>query len=338
MLDGLAEFAAIVSPEGTILLTNPQWNRELDKRGTSAFRTGCNYPGNLAALVEAGDARVKPILDAFHDIGAGTRRSFRCAYFGSGVFAGHDYRIRLSSFRVVDGEYVLVSVEDVTEVSSLKRQRRRFDSGVLKAQESERRRIARELHDSTSQELVVLQLHLTHLDNMGSPEGRQIVSECREVLKNIQRQIRSLSFMAHPPEVSLYGLAPALERLAQGFASRVGLNVDLQIADVGEACASVEAAIFRLAQEALSNIHRHASASSAGVRLVGTNRCLHLVISDDGVGLEEVKLHGNVPVGVGILGMNDRIRELGGRFSMRRIDDRTVISASLPRWKADLVR
>lgn len=333
MMEGLAELVALVSCDGTILLTNRLWRRELEKRGSSDFDVGRSYSDALIAMAETGDARALPILDAFRDIRSGTRASFHCIYFGSGVFSGHDYSVRLSSFDVGQDKYVLVSAQDVTEVHTLKRQRRRFSTGILKAQESERRRIARELHDSTAQQLLVLQLHLMNLGELAGSEANDVVSECKKVVKEIQSEIRSLSFISHPPPLSAKGLEVALRELTAGFASRTGLNVDLQISDVGEICASVEAAIYRLAQEALANIHRHASASRAGVRLVGTKRCIHLVISDDGIGLDTGGERKRNSIGVGIVGMRERVRELGGRFSMHRIEKRTVLGVSLPRLK-----
>ena len=303
--------------------------------GSSDFRVGTSYPDALAALIEAGDERVKPVLEAFRQISAGTRRSSQHVCFACGIFSLHDYKVRLSAFNVADERYVLVNIQDVTEVNKLKRQKRRFDSGVLKAQESERRRMARELHDSTSQLLVVLQLNLMNLDRQASAEAEAIVSDCKNVVQAIHREIRSISYIAHPPSLSLNGLPAALKTLVTGFASRDGLNVELEIKDVGQASASVEAATYRLAQEALSNIHRHASASRVGVRLVGTDRYIHLVISDDGTGFDIGSSRHRASMGVGIAGMEERVRELRGRFSVRRIAEQTVLSASLPRWKSD---
>jgi two-component system, NarL family, sensor kinase len=158
------------------------------------------------------------------------------------------------------------------------------------------------------------------------------------MIKEVHREIRSLSFMAHPPQLADYGLAAALERLSVGFAAHTGLEVDFQASDVGEASASVEAAIYRLAQEALSNIHRHASATHAAIRLVGTKRCIHLIMSDDGIGFDTHDDHGRTPIGVGVDGMKERVRELGGRWSIRRIEKGMALSVSLPRRKADAVR
>ncbi|MGE5064409.1 MAG: sensor histidine kinase [Myxococcales bacterium] len=333
MMEALAELVALVRCDGTIILTNRHWQREMERRGSSNFSAGGNYSGALATMAEAGDTRVVPILEAFNDITAGTRQSFRCVYFGSGIFSGHDYSVRLSAFDAGSTKYVLVTSHDVTEVNTLKRQRRRFGSGVLKAQESERRRIARELHDSTSQQLVLLQLHLMNLGEIPGASTNDLVSECKKVVKEIQSEIRSLSFISHPPPLSGKGLEVALKELTGGFAARTGLNVDLQISDLGGASASVEAAIYRLTQEALANIHRHASASRASVRVVGTKRFIHMVVSDDGIGVAPDEQRASKSIGVGIVGMKERVRELGGRFSMRRVEKGTVLSVSLPRVK-----
>jgi len=336
MMEGLAELVALVRGDGTIMLTNQHWRREIERRGSLDFSAGRSYSRALTTMAESGDTRVTPILQAFRDISTGTRRSFHCVYFGSGIFSGHDYSVRLSAFDVGSTKYVLVGVQDVTEVNALKRQRRRFGTGVLKAQESERRRIARELHDSTSQQLVLLQLHLMNLGELAGSKANELVSECKKVLKEIQSEIRGLSFISHPPPLSGKGLEVALKELTGGFAARTGLNVDLQISDVGSASASVEAAIYRLAQEALANIHRHASASRASVRLVGTKRYIHLIVSDDGVGVAPDEQRKSKSIGVGIVGMEERVRELGGRFSMRGVDKGTLLSVSLPRIKSNV--
>ena len=335
ILDGIPEFAAVVSRDGTILLTNHAWDRELRQVGSSDFGVGSSYPVGLAALIEAGDERVKPVLEAFGQISAGTRRSSQHICFAHGIFSKHDYKVRLSAFDVAGERYVLVNIQDVTEVNKLKRQKRRFDSAVLKAQERERRRMARELHDSTSQLIVELQFNLMNLAKEGGSHPEAIASECKQVVQAIHREIRSISYIAHPPSLSRNGLSAALKTLAGGFGARAGLDLELQICDVGRASASVEAAIYRLAQEALSNIHHHASASRVAVRLVGTDRCIHLVISDDGIGFDVASSRDQPSIGVGIVGMEERVRELKGRFSIRRIAERTVLSASLPRWKSD---
>ena len=335
MIDGLSELVALVDCDGTIRTVNQRWRREIERRRVRDFDLGGNYSSALTNLIEAGDHRLKPVRDAFRDISQGVRRTFRCVYVGSGILAGHDYRISISEFIYARSKYVLVSAEDLTEFNSLKRQRRRMDTQVLRAQEEERRRLARELHDSVSQMLVALDLNLLHLRGRVGGEAKALISECKQEVKEIQREVRSFSYIAHPPPLSNHDLGLSLERLTTGFAARTGLEIDLQLSDVGEASSSIELALYRLAQEALSNIHRHASAAKATVRLVGTDRFLHLLIADDGVGFDPEYKSNRKPMGVGVVGMNERVRELGGRFLLRRATKGTILRVTVPRRKAD---
>ena len=330
MLDGLSELVALVDCDGTIRTINQRWRREIERRRVWGFDLGGNYSSALTNLIEAGDHRLKPVRAAFRDISQGVRRTFRCVYLGSGVLAGHDYRISISEFIYARSKYVLVSAEDLTEFNTLKRQRRRMDTQVLRAQEEERRRLARELHDSVSQMLVALDLNLLHLRGRVGAEAKALISECKQEVKEIQREA-----IAHPPSLSNHDLGLSVERLTTGFAARTALEIDFQLSDVGEASSSVEAALYRLVQEALSNIHRHAFATKATVRLVGTDRYLHLLIWDDGVGFDPAEESDHKPMGVGVVGMNERVRELGGRFSIRRATKGTILRVTVPRRKAD---
>jgi len=182
--------------------------------------------------------------------------------------------------------------------------------------------------------LVSLGFDLSRLarGNVGS-EALALVDECKRTLQEIQREIRTFSFVAHPPSLTANSLPIALQNLASGFARRTGLGIEVDVSDTGEASASVEAAIYRLSQEALANIHRHAGATRAIVRLVGRKGCLHLVIGDDGVGIDATDSRSDKSIGVGIMGMRERVHDLGGRISIQRAVHGTVLTVSLPRHK-----
>ena len=336
MIDGLSAQVALVRCGGIIAKINRQWRTEIRRQGNWDFDIGCDYADALAGLVASGDVRVAPVLQAFRDVSQGVRRSFGCVYFGSGRFAGHDYRVSISALQFADDKFVIVSVEDISELNALRRQRRRTDTRVLRAQEDERRRIARELHDSTSQTLVVLDMNLIDLRKQVGPDATALIDECKNTVKEIQREIRSLSFMAHPPSLPEHDLGSAFMRLTAGFQARTGLEIRLELSSVGEASPSVEAALYRIAQEALSNIHRHARAAAAEIRLTGTARWLHLLIMDDGVGFDLVDASAEIGMGVGVLGMRERVRELGGLFSIGRATKGTRLCVALPRTKADV--
>jgi len=334
VIDGLVEQVALVSCNGTILAVNDCWRRQVERQARTGLHISRDYTAFLEGLIEDGDDGVKPILQAFRDISAGSRRTFRHLYKGSGVFDGYDFNIIVAALTIHGTRHVLVSVHDVTELVGLKRQRRRVGSQVLRAQEDERRRMARELHDSTSQMLVSLRFDLSRLARGNvAPEVVAIVDECKKSLEEIQQEIRTFSFVAHPPSLIENGLATALQNLARGFANRTSLEIAVDVSDSGDASASVEAAIYRLSQEALANIHRHAGATRATVRLVGRKDFLHLVIGDDGVGINAVDSPSGRSIGVGIMGMKERVHDLGGRISIQRAVHGTVLTVSLPRHK-----
>ena len=334
MIDGLVEQVALLACDGTILAINDRWRREVDRQAHSGIHISRDYKAFLLGLVEKGDDGAAMILSAFEDVASGKRSRMSRTYVGSGSFEGVDYNFVISGLEVAGGRYVLVSVHDVTELSTLKRQRRRLGSQVLRAQEMERRRIARELHDSTSQMLVALQLNLINLErSRPQPESDALIADCKKTVADMQREIRSLSFLYHPPALAERTLASALEDLAAGYATRTGLDIELQVNEVGSASASVEAAIYRLAQEALANIHRHSGARHALVRLIGRARAIHMMIGDDGVGFDAARASHHHRMGVGVTGMSERVRELGGRISIRRADKGTILTVSLPREK-----
>jgi len=336
MIDGLAELVALVSFDGTIEMTNSNWQQAVERQQAWGFRVGGHYPIALRDLIAAGDVRLLPILNNFLELCGNKRQSFRSVYFGAGILSGRDYNMRFSRLEFGGKDYVLISAADLTEINALKRERRRLGSRILRAQDDERLRIAREIHDSTSQLLVALELDLSTLERELDPHS-PVITDCKTLVRDVHRQIRSLSFIAHPPSLPENGLQKALEALVTGFASRTGLQIELQMSDVGTASESIEWAMYRLAQEALANVHRHASASQARVGLVGTMRCLHLIIFDDGIGFDTEADHGMRSLGVGVPGMAGRVRELGGRFSMHRASDGgTIVRASLPRCKRDL--
>ena len=339
VIDGLAEQVALIDRDGTILAVNRQWHRQVEKQARHGLHISRDYDAFLAELVAEGDDGARPILEAFREIRKGSKDSFSCLYHGVGTFNGYQFKVVMTAMPVHGERYVMVSVLDVTQIASLKRQRRRLGSQLLHAQEAERRRMARDLHDSTAQALVALQMNLQRLSReYEGPAAEAVVAECREAIQEVHREIRALSFIAHPPSPAAKGLEDALESLAAGYAKRAGFEVEIQCSDVGAASASVEATIYRVAQEGLSNGHRHGLASRVQVRLAGTERYLHLLMTDDGVGFDPPVTNGKSRLGVGVRGMTERVRELGGRLILKRLPKGTLLWAVLPRIKADAAR
>lgn len=209
--------------------------------------------------------------------------------------------------------------------------RSQFFESCLKAQENERLKLGRELHDSTGQLLLALRLEIARLREVnGTLVQESLLDEIDETVREIDREIRAFAFTYYPAEVGRDGLGPALRSLARGFGRRTGLRINFNsIPDSIAQTGQVALALLRVAQEALLNVHRHAQALHVQIALTLRGGMLELTVRDDGVGIPEdhdlEESHG-----VGLLGMQHRVERLGGRFAIRRLKHGTKIVATVP--------
>jgi len=207
---------------------------------------------------------------------------------------------------------------------------------VMKVQDEERRRIARDLHDSAGQTLTVLGLSLAQLVQSAehvapelAKEGRQI----EEVVQQLHREIRTTSYLLHPPLLDEAGLMSALDWYVQGVAQRSGMAIELVFSDgFGRLPAEMELAIFRVVQECLTNIHRHANSKTAFIRIARENRNVCIEVRDEGKGisterLTEIQSRGS---GVGIAGIRERLRQLSGEMKIESSGSGTTVFATIP--------
>jgi len=209
--------------------------------------------------------------------------------------------------------------------------RSRFFESCLRAQDNERLKLGRELHDSTGQLLLALRLEIARLrERGGASDQGSLLDEIDETVREIDREIRAFSFTHYPAEVGRDGLGPALRSLARGFGSRTGLRINFtSIPDSIAQAGPVALALLRVAQEALLNVHRHAKAMHVQMALALREGRLELTIRDDGVGIpQEHELEESH--GVGLLGMRHRVEWLGGQFAIRRMKHGTKIVATVP--------
>ena len=185
---------------------------------------------------------------------------------------------------------------------------------VFEAQELERRRIALELHDETGQALTSVLLGLRSVEEAKSEaESRRSVAELRELVVGTLQDVRRLAIELRPAVLDDFGLTPALERLAQGFSQQTGIEVDLESRLAGVRLPSeVETALYRIVQESLTNVVKHARAGRVSILLTRKNGSVTAVIEDDGRGFEA----GERSEGLGLVGMRERIALLGGRMEI----------------------
>lgn len=208
---------------------------------------------------------------------------------------------------------------------------------LLQAQNEERRRIARDLHDSTGQILAALTMNLGALahscaSKISDAEKKRLLDSFG-LAEQCARELRTASYLLHPPLLEKAGLSSALKWYAAGFSSRSGIKVNLHVPpDIKRLPRNVEVALFRIIQEALTNVQRHSHSSTVRIRLELEHNLLHLEISDCGIGLSQRHTGQNkndAPSGVGITGMFERVRELGGQFEISSHRG-TAIRAVLP--------
>jgi len=222
------------------------------------------------------------------------------------------------------------------DVSALRREVERLTGQLEHERARERRRIAREMHDSTVQDLVAIGLMLRRLQDMiDESVARKVLGDAREILGRTQQDLRTLSYLMHPPMLDEEGLVVALRSLIRGLASRMRMRVDFVCRTPGlRTSAEVENALYRVVQEALINVHKHAAATHAEVRYFSESGRLVLEIEDDGIGIgNESELV--IGAGVGIPGMRARIVQLGGTLTLSSPRRGVLVSAEVPVVETD---
>jgi len=255
-----------------------------------------------------------------------------------------EYRSRNYWTRIIpefshDGlvESVMTISEDVTDRIRSEQELVQLTVRLFNIQDEERRRIARELHDGTAQNLFAISVNLAKLGQLPtdeSLEARQLIDECQSLCDQSLQEIRTLSYVLHPPLLDQAGLVSALQWYVEGFRKRSGIYVDVLTTPIGRLPGDVEMALFRVVQEALTNVRRHARSATASIRLERKNGEVVLEIKDQGRGIPLLKRREDsgslVETGVGIPGMRQRLLQLGGTLDIETHDQGTTISARVP--------
>jgi signal transduction histidine kinase len=212
---------------------------------------------------------------------------------------------------------------------------RQLSARLLQAQDDERRRLARELHDSVGQLLAAIGMNITTAQSTDlNPAAAAAMEESSKLVEQISSEIRTMSHLLHPPLLDEVGLASALRWYIDGFSSRSKINVDLEIdGDFGRLPNDMEIAVFRMVQECLTNVHRHSNSSTAGVRIVHEAGQVRVEIKDAGKGIapeKQLVLNSSQQSGVGFRGMRERIKQLGGGLEIQSSEQGTIVRATMP--------
>jgi PAS domain S-box-containing protein len=225
---------------------------------------------------------------------------------------------------------------DVTARRNAEEALRKLSGRLLGIQDQERRRIARELHDSLGQYLAGLKIAIDLLsDSPPARKNAELLAECRDILEKSIVETRTLSHLLHPPLLDEAGFSSAASWFVSGFSQRSGIPVSLDLPpDMPRLSEAVEIALFRVLQESLTNVHRHSHAASAEIKVENDAEQITIEVMDHGHGmparvLQQLKGDG-IKLGVGLAGMRERVHELSGNFEVTSDENGTVIRASVP--------
>ena len=227
--------------------------------------------------------------------------------------------------------------ERTAELKTANEGLRELSGRILQLQDDERRRIARELHDSVGQLLAAISMNMAVVENelnALSPEAKKAFLENRTFVQQILQGIRTISHLLHPPLLDESGLPSALKWYVEEFSQRSGIKVELEFSPGFDRFApELETAVFRIVQESLGNIHRHSQSPTAVIRVMENDERLSLEIRDAGRGIAEDKqqqIKLGIRTGVGLRGMRERVTQMGGQLEIESDSTGTAILATFP--------
>ena len=225
---------------------------------------------------------------------------------------------------------------DITELKRAEIELQQLSSQLVRLQDDERRRISRELHDTTAQHLFAITINIENLKRMDrgiSRAGVDLLNECRDLCERSLQEVRTMSFLSHPPELERTGLISALRWYIEGFRKRTGISVDLQVSKGLKGLPNeLEVDLFRVVQEGLFNVFRHSGSRNAVISFHADDDHVLLQIKDSGHGIPEAttRSHRELPAGVGISSIRERLRRWGGHLTIESSDNGAVLVADVP--------
>jgi len=213
---------------------------------------------------------------------------------------------------------------------------RELSGRLLRMQDEERGRLGRELHDTIGQYLSALKMTLEVLTSTPPPKrSEEQLAECIRITDDCIREVRTISYLLYPPMLEEMGLETAIEWHIDGFTKRSGIRVEYEVEnEIGRLPRDIEVALFRIFQESLTNVHRHSGSPTAQVRLWLEKGKVILEVQDQGKGAPAGVLESSSDslgtLGVGLRGMNERVRQLGGELKLASSDKGMMVRATIP--------
>jgi len=344
-LNALTAQVAILDGTGKIIAANVGW----EKAAELLAPTGEQYfiGDNYVEECERTRPHQRIVAAGLRRLIKGEISEFRGEY-ASDIAEGTWIQLRGTRFGTGDQLRLVVACEDITEVKTAEASLRGLTGKLLRLQDEERRRISRELHDATAQNLLGAALGIGQALRLASQlkrTARAALEESRSLIEQSQREIRTVSYLLHPPMMDAAGLPAALRWLCDGFSKRTDISVDLQISsEVRRFPEEIEVALFRIAQEGLTNVHRHSGSDEARIVLglepsSKPSSMVLLSIEDNGRGMPPSvvealgsgkRSHNVQSLGIGLAGMRERLRQLGGELEIHSSAQGTTVRAAVP--------
>jgi signal transduction histidine kinase len=239
--------------------------------------------------------------------------------------------ISLSPLETPEGLLISAAIRDVTERKKAADALSELSQRLLQVRDDERRRIARDLHDSTGQKLVALKMQLDSVQHQSdlAPQFAKVIAECSDIAANLTVELRTMSYLLHPPFLDEMGLTHAVRWFVSGLKERSNFEVDLDLSEeFPRLSQDMEIGLFRVVQESLTNVLVHSGTKHASVRVAVEDSSIRVQVSDSG---KPVATGGKPPrAGLGITGMTERMKKLGGNLEVQFADSGTTVRASVP--------
>jgi signal transduction histidine kinase len=223
------------------------------------------------------------------------------------------------------------------QLEQLNRELRALSARLITMQDEERRRIARDLHDSVGQFVAALSMNngmaLRQAEKL-SREAADALHQNSQLVEQLSKEIRTISHLLHPPLLDEVGLMPAIRSYADGVTERSSVKVTVDLSpEIGRLAPNLEISVFRIVQECLTNVYRHSGSETAHIKIWPTEKLLTVQVSDAGKGIppeKRISMFLGSNQGVGLSGMRERVRELGGTLEIQSSENGTSITAALP--------
>ncbi len=223
------------------------------------------------------------------------------------------------------------------QLELLNRELRTLSARLIATQDEERRRIARDLHDSVGQFVAAMSMNngmaLRQADKL-SREAADALQQNSQLVEQLSKEIRTISHLLHPPLLDEVGLMPAIRSFADGLTERSNVKVTVDLSpEIGRLAPNLEISMFRIVQECLTNVYRHSGSETALIKIWPTGKLLTVQVSDAGKGIppeKRISMFLGSNQGVGLSGMRERVRELGGTLEIQSSENGTAITAALP--------